>query len=128
MEIFAGSNHPQTRGHMDNNLDLLRLIMEKKAYTSLSNERRNVLSKVHQDADSLQEVMNRGESFASSYYQKIAGFANESAAEMFVSILEEKPNLLRSQAIYDHCHEKLISSALKGKYTRLRKKYGYMSS
>lgn len=128
MEIFAGSNHPQTRSHMDNNLDLLRLIMEKKAYTSLSNERRNVLSKVHQDADSLQEVMNRGESFASSYYQKIAGFANESAAEMFVSILEEKPNLLRSQAIYDHCHEKLISSALKGKYTRLRKKYGYMSS
>lgn len=126
MEIFSGSNHPKTRGHMDNNLDLLRLIMEKKAYTNLSNERRNVLSKIHQDADSLQEVMNRGESFASSYYQKMAGFANEAAAEMFVSILEDKPGLLRSQTIYDHCHEKLISSTLKAKYTRLRKKNGYM--
>ena len=126
MEIFAGSNHPKTRGHMDNSQDLLRLIMEKKAYTGLSVERRNVLAKVHQDADSLQEAINRGESFAAGYYQKIAGFTNEAAAEMFVSIMEGKPNLLRSQAIYDHCHEKLISSTLKAKYTRLRKKHGYM--
>lgn len=128
MEIFAGTNNPITRGHMDNNLDLLRLIMAKKAYSILTNERRNILSKIHQDADSLLEAINRGEHFAASYYQKIAGFANEAASEMFVSIVEVNDNLLRSQAIYDHCYEKLTSGASKGKYTRLRKKRGYMKT
>lgn len=127
LEIFTSSSYPNIRDCMDSNLDFLEMIMEKGAYTTLSNERRNILAKIHQDANSLQEVMKRGDSFASSYYQSIAGFKNESAAEAFISIMEDRQSLLRSQAIYNHCHEKLISSTLKAKYTRLRKKHGYMS-
>lgn len=111
---------------MNSNLDFLKLIIDKKAYVNLSADRRNILSKIYQDADLIQEAIARGESFAISYYPKIAGFVDEAAAEAFVSVIEDKPNLLRSQAIYDHCHEKLISSTLKAKYTRLRKKHGYM--
>lgn len=126
MTIFSGSNHLDIRGYMDRNMDFLKLIMDKKAYTSLSNERRMVLSKIPQDAHSIQESIDRGDSFAVDYYQKIIGFANENAEELFINNLKDKPNLLRSKAIYDHCHSKLKNSVLKAKYTRLRKKGGYV--
>lgn len=126
MEIFSGTNNRDVREYMDSNHEMLKLIMDKKAYTNLTNERLNALCEIFQDADLLQEVIKRGETFASNYYQRIGGFANEIAAEMFVSIVEDNPNLLRSQAIYEHCHEKLKNSTLKSKYTRLRKKSGYM--
>lgn len=126
MEIFAGSNHPTTREYMANNLDFLKLIIEKKAYTGLSNDRRNILCKVLQDAEALEETIGRGENYASSYYQKIAGFTDARAAETFVSIVENRVGLLRSQQLYDNCHEKLINATLKAKYTRLRKKHGFM--
>lgn len=126
MEIFSGINHPKTRVHMDNNHEFLKLVMEKKDYSNLSNERRVVLCRIHQDADSVREVVSRGDVFAIDYYQKIAGFTNEVAAEAFVSIMEDNPALLRSQEVYDYCYEKLVSSVLKAKYTRLRKKHGYM--
>ena len=126
MEIFSGLNHRDIREYLDNNGDFLNLIMEKKSYIGLSNERRNVLAKILQDSDLLQDAINRGENFSLNYYQKIEGFANEVAMETFISIIENNPALLRSQAIYDHCHEKLRNSSIKAKYTRLRKKAGYM--
>lgn len=126
MEIFSGSNHGEVREFMDSNYELIKMIMDKKAYISLSNERRNILAKIYQDADCLREAVNRGEGFAIEYYQKIAGFADEAAVETFVSIVEDNPNLLRSQAIYNNCHEKILNSTLKAKYTRARRKSGYM--
>lgn len=126
LEIFSDSDYPKTRGHMENNHEFLKLIMERKAYTELSNERRSVLAKIYQDADSLQEAVNRGEMFAIDYYQRIAGFADEAAAEKFISIIEGSPNLLQAQAIYDHCYDKLVNGILKAKYTRMRKKHSYM--
>ena len=126
MEIFSGSSHRETRELMDGNYELIKMIMDKRDYTSLSNERRTILARIYQDSDCLQEAANRGESFATGYYQKIAGFVDEAAAETFISIVEHKPNLLRSQAIYDNCYEKILSSNLKAKYTRIRRKSGYM--
>lgn len=126
MEIFSGSIHRGVRDLMDGNYELIKMIMERKSYTSFSNERRNILSKILQDSYCLQEAANRGENFATEYYQKIEGFADEAAVETFVSIVEDKPNLLRSQAIYDNCYEKILNSTLKAKYTRARRKSGYM--
>lgn len=85
-----------------------------------------ILAKVYQDAEIIDEAINRGENIAISYYQRIAGFTDESAAKAFLEIIETRHGLLKSQAIYDNCHEKLVSSTLKAKYTRLRKKHEYM--
>lgn len=127
MEIFTGTNNRDIREYMDSNHDMLKLIMNKKAYTNLTNERLNVLCGILQDADLLQEAIKRGETFASNYYKKIGGFTNEIAAKKFVSIIEDNPSLLQSQEIYKNCYEKLPNSALKAKYTRLCKKYGYIN-
>lgn len=126
MEIFTGSVHRQTKEHMDNNLAFLQAIQNRKAYISLPNDRRMVVSKIPQDSDCLRNVLTYGDTFAINYYSKIDGFSDADAAAAYVEIVESKPALLKSQVLYDHCHEMLVNPILKAKYTRLRKKYGYM--
>ena len=126
LEIFSGTNHPTTRGYMDNNLDFLKVVMERKGYIGLTRDRRMVLSKVLQDSTCLQNAAEYGEAFMSDYLSKIAGFSNSTACDMYLEILEQRPTLLKSQLLYDHCHNMLHSSIQKSKYTRIRKKHGYM--
>ena len=44
LDIFSDTSLPTTREYMDNNFDLLNLIIEKKAYEELSNDRFMILS------------------------------------------------------------------------------------
>ena len=126
MQIFTGANYRSIKEYMQKNHHFLRVIMNNKSYVTFSVEHRNILAGILQDAYSIEEAINRGESFAISYYQKIAGFVDANADKMFLSIIANRTNLLRSNAIYNNCHDKLTSSAAKSQYTRLRKKYGYM--
>lgn len=126
LEIFSGTIHPTTRGYMDNNLDFLKVVMERKGYIGLSRDHRMVLSKVLQDSDCLLNAVEYGEAFMGDYFSKIAGFSNPTACDTYLEIIEQKPALLKSQVLYDHCHNMLHSSIQKSKYTRLRKKHNYM--
>ena len=111
---------------MDNNVDFLKVVMERKGYIGLSRDRHMVLSKILQDSDCMLKVVEYGDAFASDYFSKIAGFCNTAACDTYLEILEQKPTLLKSQVLYDHCHNMLHSSNQKSKYTRLRKKHNYM--
>lgn len=126
LEIFSSTNHPVTRGYMDNNLDFLKLTIDRKGYVGLSRERRMIFSKVSQDSDCLLNAVEYGDAFVSDYFSKIAGFCDSTACDTYLEILEQKPALLKSQVLYDHCHDMLHGSIQKSKYTRLRKKHNYM--
>lgn len=107
---------------MSENTDFLNQIIARKDYLNLPEENRLIFAKVFQTAESLADVLSYGEEFAATYYSSIAGFASKSAAEYFVKVLVENPELLRNQEIYDHTYDKLVNSPLKARYTRERNK------
>lgn len=54
------------------------------------------------------------------YLGKIKGFKDYKAAKKYVVLLEQKPNVLIDQNIYDHTHHMLVDPQLKRRYTKSR--------
>ena len=126
-EDFSGKGYSNTRGYMSKNRDFVSTIMHDKSYTTFDEENRMQMTGVFQDSESIKDVMEYGEEFALEYYSKMAGFEDEEAASCFVTIVEKNDELLASDKLYAHTHEKLINGRLKAKYTNARKKKGYMN-
>ena len=127
LKIFSGEGYSNTRGYMSKNRDFVSTIMHDKSYTTFDEENRMQMTGVFQDSESIKDVMEYGEEFALEYYSKMAGFEDEEAASCFVTIVEKNDELLASDKLYAHTHEKLINGRLKAKYTNARKKKGYMN-
>lgn len=124
-KIFKENKYKTTIKHMCDNPEFLQMMMDRKEYQDMDEEARINLASIYQDADSLLNVMEYGEDYALRYYSQMAGFMDERAATTFVDIVEKSQRLLSSQKLYDHAHDKLISGALKGRYTRLRNRFQY---
>lgn len=126
IKIFSSKGYPNTRKYMSNNKEFVSIIMHERVYVTFEEENRMQLSGIFQDSESIKDVMEYGEEFALEYYSKMEGFEDEEAASTFVAIVEKNDELLESDKLYAHTHEKLINGRLKAKYTNARKKRGYM--
>lgn len=126
VEIFSENHFTNTCSYMSNNHEFLKLMMEKKEYEGLSKEVRIILSKVYQDSDSLKNVLEYGTDFAIKYFAAIDGFADYNAASTFVNIVEKNIQILASDDVYKNTYEKLWNAPLKSRYTKLRKKKGFL--
>ena len=125
VEIFSENRFTNTCSYMSKNHDFLKLIMKRKEYEGLSEDVRMNLAKVHQDSDSILNVLEYGIKFAVKYYSAIDGFIDYDAANTFVDIVEQNNQILASDDVYNNTYEKLWNAPLKSRYTRLRKKNGY---
>ena len=122
ISIFVADGYNTTRGYMSQNLKFLSEIMDRKAYIEMPFKRRIELHRLLQDADCLDDLTSYAPTEMLEYLCKINGFKDEMAATTFVNMVERYPTLLKSDKLYEHTHEKLVSPHLKGRYTKLRKK------
>lgn len=122
VDIFSKNNFTNTCSYMSNNHDFLRMIIKRKSYEGLSEDVRMRLTKVYQDSDSIKNTLEYGTKFAIAYFSVMDGFVDYDAANTFVNIVEENPQILASDAVYDNAYEKLWNAPLKSRYTKLRKK------
>ena len=122
ISIFVADGYNTTRGYMSQNLEFLSEIMDRKAYIGMPFKRRIELYKLLQDADCLEDLTSYAPTEMLEYLCKINGFKDEMAATTFVNMVERYPTLLKSDKLYEHTHEKLVSPQLKRRYTKLRKK------
>lgn len=112
-----------SRPYMYANLDFLKLIQARKAYTGLPEESRMALAKIPQDAECIEEVLlNYSEDFIVEYYCSIVGFASKDAAKKFVEIMKKNQKYAQNEKIYNHVHERLENPALKREYTNSYKR------
>lgn len=105
--------------YMLSNKDFLLKIIKKGSYHDLSNEKLLVLSSVYQDYKILKYIeKNKDENFVIDYLSRISGFLDTYAANTAVDIIGSKAVWALNDAVYNNVYEKLISSGLKGKYTK----------
>lgn len=125
LEIFGKSNFSRTRAYMAANQEFLAKIMKDESFVGMNDEAVMCLAAMPQTSSCILDVFNRGYTFALEYFTKINGFVDKAAATSFVEFIETSQDLLKSDELYEHVHEKLVNGVLKGKYTRARTKHGY---
>lgn len=125
LSIFKHSEWKWLREIMTENHDFLRRVMQEGSYTDMADENRLQLCGILQDEASVREVFGRGADFALRYFLQVGGFQDHDAAASFVHLVKRTPQLLASDELYQHTHDKLVDPMLKGSYTRARKKGDY---
>ena len=110
---------------MTENHDFLRRVMQEGSYTDMADENRLQLCCILQDEARVREGFGRGADFALRYFLQVGGFQDHDAAASFVHLVKRTPQLLASDELYQHTHDKLVDPMLKGSYTRARKKGDY---
>lgn len=126
-KLFKGERFPFLREHMIKNRRFLDVLMRKKAYEGMAEDRLLPFSAVLQSKDILEYIVN-STSIALKYLEQIKGFENKDAAAFFVDTVENRADLLKSDAMYKNGHEKLLDGLLKRRYTLARKKHGYLKN
>jgi len=124
-KLFKVERFPFLCEHMAKNRRFLDMLMHKKAYEGMAEERLISFSVLLQSKDILEYIVN-STSIALKYLEQIKGFENKDAAAFFVDTVENRADLLKSDAMYKNGHEKLLDGLLKRRYTLARKKHGYL--
>lgn len=82
-------------------------------------------ARVLQSEACIEFILRLDAEIALAYLMTIKGFKDKAAATAFVTGIEGNVDLLRSDELYIHTHEKLLDGYLKAKYTRARTKNGF---
>lgn len=122
LDIFKKGKYPNTVGYMAANKEFLGEIAAEKAYLHADDDSALHFAAIPQKEEYILSAFNRGPSFAEQYFQKVVGFADYEAAKFFVEQVSGVVQVLKSDAVYQNTHEKLVDPQLKRKYTNNRKK------
>lgn len=129
IEIFSNpSRLSQTISYMKANKEFLEKIMTSGIYTGFSEAALEQLSSIKQNAELISHVYDQGCSFATKYFASMqAGFVDDKAAKTYIELisLDKNRDILKSNDVRNNIYDKLVDPALKGRYTKLRKTYGY---
>lgn len=129
IEIFSNpSRLSQTISYMKANKEFLEKIMISRIYTGFSEAALEQLSSIKQDAELISHVYDQGSSFATKYFASMqAGFVDDKAAKTYIELLalDKNREVLKSNSVRNNIYDKLVDPVLKGRYTKLRKTYGY---
>ena len=129
IEIFSNpSRLSQTISYMRANEEFLEKIMTSEIYTGFEDNALEQLAPIKQDAKLVTHVYSRENSFAIKYFSSMkSGFVDDKAAKAYVELLALDTNrmILKSDDVRNNIYEKLVDPVLKGRYTKLRKMYGY---
>lgn len=121
VEVFTDDDYSFARSYMAENEEFLNELIKKQEYKGMTHDSRMVLTRVLQDSQSLQNVVEEYDlGFAHEYYSKIKGFVDRKAEEKFLSIIKNKTLLLNSEEIKSNVYHKLDDVTLKRKYTRMQ--------
>ena len=127
IEIFKKGYYSNTVGYMAANKEFLCELANEKVYQQAEDDSALHFASIPQKEDYILSAFNRGPSFAEQYFQKVVGFADYEAAKCFVDQASGVIQVLKSDAVYQNTHEKLVDPQLKRKYTNNRKKLGAVS-
>ena len=114
-----------TTEYMAKNESFIKKLMSEKVYEGTCPEKLRFFAGVLQSKDCIEFVLGLDVESALTYLTAIKGFEDKSAATAFVDGVEGNVELLRSDGLYEHTHEKLLDGYLKGRYTRARTKNGF---
>lgn len=126
IDVLGKKNFASIHQYMVSNQSFLSMIIKRKAYGEFTEEMMMYLTPLYQDSDSLKQALEYGAKFAIKYFSVIEGFVDYDAANTFVDIVEQNNQILASDDVYNNTYEKLWNAPLKSRYTKLRKKNGYM--
>ena len=124
VSIFESGKYPVTRKHMAKNIDFLNKLISEHEYRNMTDESLLLLNNTFQDKGIISEVFERGRLFFIKYFSGVKGFKDIESAEYFMTMVLADKEILLSDVLYNYIHgtKGLISSVLKQKYTRARKK------
>lgn len=125
LAMFQQEGYLGTTEYMAKNEDFIKKLMSEKVYEGTCPEKLRFFAGVLQSKDCIEFVLGLGVESALAYLTTIKGFEDKSAATAFVDGVEGNVELLRSDGLYEHTHEKLLDGYLKGRYTRARTKSGF---
>ena len=125
VEIFGHSGYEMTWKYMSQSREFLEKLMHEKAYIGMEANRLLPLASIQQDKECIEYFLGLDTANALEYLTKIDGFADRPAAEAFVEGVVQHLDLLRSDELYAHTHNKLLDGILKAKYTRARTRNGF---
>lgn len=123
IKMFKDNSEEIITDYMGQNQSFVQSIMNDSDFSGMSHYSRMKLALVYQTSASLYDIVeNYDEEFALDYLTQIAGFADEEAAIDFLMIVNGKDSFIKSEALYNHTYDMLISPVLKANYTKIRKK------
>ena len=123
IKMFKENSVLQITELMGKNKEFLCKLMAEGDFSEMDRHSRMKLAAVYQTSDSLNDIVNNyDEAFALEYLTQIAGFEDEKAAIDYLLIINKSQRLSRSEKLYSHTYDMLISPSLKSKYTRIHKK------
>ena len=122
IDIFKNGKYSNTVGYMAANKEFLCKLADEKVYQQVGNDNALHFASIPQKGEYILSAFNRGPSFAEQYFKKVVGFADYEAAKCFVDQAAGVIQVLKSEAVYQNTHEKLVDPQLKRKYTNNRKK------
>lgn len=125
LTMFQQEDYLDTTEYMAKNEDFIKKLMSEKVYEGTCPKKLRFFAGVLQSKDCIEFVLGLGVESALTYLTTIRGFEDKSAATAFVDGVEGNVELLRSDGLYEHTHEKLLDGYLKGRYTRARTKNGF---
>lgn len=125
VEIFGQSGYETTRSYMRKNRAFLEKLMYEKSYVGMEVSCFLPLASIQQDKECIEYCLGLDGADALEYLTKISGFADRPAAETFVEGVVQRLDLLQSDELYAHTHDKLLDGILKAKYTRARTRNGF---
>jgi hypothetical protein len=125
LAMFQQEGYLSTTEYMAKNEDFIKKLMSEKVYEGTCPEKLRFFAGVLQSKECIEFVLGLGVESALTYLMTIKGFEDKSAATAFVDGVEGNVELLRSDELYEHTHEKLLDGYLKGRYTRTRTKNGF---
>lgn len=125
LAMFQKEDYLDTTDYMAKNENFIKKLMSEKAYEGTCPEKLRFFAGVLQSKDCIEFVLGLDVESALTYLTAIKGFEDKSAATAFVDGVEGNVELLRSDGLYEHTHEKLLDGYLKGRYTRARTKNGF---
>lgn len=125
LEMMRSERYKETSDLMAQNKDYMRELMAEGQYKTVCPAKLKHFAGVLQSKECIEYVLGFAEAEperALEYLTTIEGFANKETAAAFVDGVEKNIELLRSDKLYNHTHEKLLDGPLKAKYTRAKNK------
>lgn len=125
VEMFRQNGYKATKEYMYQNTAFLKKCMQEKVYVGMQQKSFLALATIRQSKECIEYCLSLDAESALEYLTKIDGFADRDAAESFVEGVEKRVDLLQSDELYAHTHDKLLDGLLKSKYTRARTRNGF---
>lgn len=125
LRMFQQPGYKSTSEYMAENTAFIERLMSEKMYEETCQEKLVFFARVLQSEACIEFILRLDAEIALAYLMTIKGFKDKAAATAFVTGIEGNVDLLRSDELYIHTHEKLLDGYLKAKYTRARTKNGF---